>query len=704
MTLSNSANCFQPYTLRSPKTAVSANKYTVYYFIDLAGTALSVISYTCRSQADGNQERGTECDETPRSMYPGNMYQYQPKASPPASASSNYPGIELDAQNLLLTDRDTAEVNNYHITLLNDKHGLFSSECNKWSVGGMEPHTVIHCSSHDDEYEDGCPLDYYSVAFHMYLHPPGDGSREQNGVTQKTDIFNIRTVKTLFPLRRLGLYGVKPDGKITINVVWVGILTGQMWSEGTEVNHENFNRETLSLGRGLKQVQSNIATPVFRQEVRANRTTPLPWSSYHMVLRINDTSLRPGHGTSHLSTPDAVITETIKPTKQLPEAPLYYNAKPSFGRNDVDLYLNITSNESQIASLSQKASWTRDTAMQYPRHVSIFRGASPYARLAQPDAMHDLVLSRPAPSYSIETPTEAFNVTKFGGIVYVSNANALLEAPSTLNLTITVTFPDNMSDKVLMKVDITSEGETGACNDTTFWQNKTDDDWILCSEKDKSKTCEDLCGIGTGRGIAVTEGERPQEGSRGCVWRTGVTNLHHDHLNKDYATCTADNNTCPDFLCDPLEELHYHICPQDCTDMVTGAALSNNGANDNRGIASAGTKSVCTCDPHNKCACAPLVSGGKNKRRRLNPPTTLPAYSNTTTDTLFAPPTRDPYVSTEKDALPKYRKKNTTRESILRQFSDASTQTHDTVAFERNRKDKPQAPISNYVITACHLP
>lgn len=64
-----------------------------------------------------------------------------------------------------------------------------------------------------------------------------------------------------------------------------------------------------------------------------------------------------------------------------------------------------------------------------------------------------------------------------------------------------------MSDKVLMKVDITSEGETGACNDTTFWQNKTDDDWILCSEKDKSKTCEDLCGIGTGRGIAVTEGE-----------------------------------------------------------------------------------------------------------------------------------------------------------------------------------------------------
>ncbi|XP_021928824.1 E3 SUMO-protein ligase PIAS2 isoform X2 [Zootermopsis nevadensis] len=29
--------------------------------------------------------------QPPRSMYPGNMYQYQPKASPPASAASNYP-------------------------------------------------------------------------------------------------------------------------------------------------------------------------------------------------------------------------------------------------------------------------------------------------------------------------------------------------------------------------------------------------------------------------------------------------------------------------------------------------------------------------------------------------------------------------------------------------------------------------------------
>jgi hypothetical protein len=83
-------------------------------------------------------------------------------------------------------------------------------------------------------------------------------------------------------------------------------------------------------------------------------------------------------------------------------------------------------------SLSQKASWNRETAMQYPRHVAIFRGASPYARLAQPDALHELVLARPAPTYSIQTPTNAFNVTEHGGIIYVSDVIALHEAPSTL--------------------------------------------------------------------------------------------------------------------------------------------------------------------------------------------------------------------------------------------------------------------------------
>jgi hypothetical protein len=74
------------------------------------------------------------------------------------------------------------------------------------------------------------------------------------------------------------------------------------------------------------------------------------------------------------------------------------------------------------------------------------------------------------------------------------------------SLTIVVLFPDNMSDTVLMQVYVTSETGKGACNETTWWQNQTDKDWILCSEKDKPKACEDLCGVGTGRAIPVVEG------------------------------------------------------------------------------------------------------------------------------------------------------------------------------------------------------
>jgi hypothetical protein len=74
------------------------------------------------------------------------------------------------------------------------------------------------------------------------------------------------------------------------------------------------------------------------------------------------------------------------------------------------------------------------------------------------------------------------------------------------SLTVVVLFPDNTTDKVLLQVVVTSDGGKGACNDTTWWHNQTDKDWVLCSEKDRPKACEEQCGVGTGRGIPVGEG------------------------------------------------------------------------------------------------------------------------------------------------------------------------------------------------------
>ena len=69
-----------------------------------------------------------------------------------------------------------------------------------------------------------------------------------------------------------------------------------------------------------------------------------------------------------------------------------------------------------------------------------------------------------------------------------------------------VNFSKKMSDNVRIKVDVRSEGAEGACNDTTRWEKRTDVDWTLCSEKDKPETCEELCGVGTGRAIPVING------------------------------------------------------------------------------------------------------------------------------------------------------------------------------------------------------
>jgi hypothetical protein len=87
-------------------------------------------------------------------------------------------------------------------------------------------------------------------------------------------------------------------------------------------------------------------------------------------------------------------------------------------------------------------------------------------------------------------------------------------------------------------------------------------------------------------------------------------------------------------------------------DMVAGAAYLNEGTNNNRGIASASNKVVCTCDPHYKCACAPPGLGGNGKRRVANNALTpAPTHSNVTTASMFTQPPRDPNVSAERGEL-----------------------------------------------------
>ena len=88
----------------------------------------------------------------------------------------------------------------------------------------------------------------------------------------------------------------------------------------------------------------------------------------------------------------------------------------------MDLHLNFSDDYGHVSLI----------AKQYPQHVSISRAASLYARLAQPQSLHELVISNYPPSYHLETSTGAFNVTWRGGIIYVSNVTALHKMPDTL--------------------------------------------------------------------------------------------------------------------------------------------------------------------------------------------------------------------------------------------------------------------------------
>ncbi|XP_037083941.1 proto-oncogene tyrosine-protein kinase receptor Ret-like [Pollicipes pollicipes] len=71
----------------------------------------------------------------------------------------------------------------------------------------------------------------------------------------------------------------------------------------------------------------------------------------------------------------------------------------------------------------------------------------------------------------------------------------------------------------------------------------------------------------------------------------------------EYGTCSPDLATCPDGVCDPLEQLHGALCPQDCADHHSeGLCLKKTAAG--RGVAQG--CGVCFCLHPRSCVCVTL--------------------------------------------------------------------------------------------------
>ncbi|GLG94389.1 Proto-oncogene tyrosine-protein kinase receptor Ret [Gryllus bimaculatus] len=109
-----------------------------------------------------------------------------------------------------------------------------------------------------------------------------------------------------------------------------------------------------------------------------------------------------------------------------------------------------------------------------------------------------------------------------------------------------------------------------------------------CASRGTMKSCVSLCGLGTG-----AKGGQNSASRGGCAWRSRKSGAGTP--SQQYATCSPDIATCPDGVCDPLEDMHPGLCPQDCS------MMESTSANATRGIV--GGSGVCTCDATARCSC-----------------------------------------------------------------------------------------------------
>ena len=75
-------------------------------------------------------------------------------------------------------------------------------------------------------------------------------------------------------------------------------------------------------------------------------------------------------------------------------------------------------------------------------------------------------------------------------------------------------------------------------------------DMKSCAVHSDKEICTDSCGAGSINGS--------------CIWRPPSS--HPTIQTSKYATCSPNLATCPNRICDELEEAMPDLCPQDCTE------------------------------------------------------------------------------------------------------------------------------------------
>ncbi|XP_046579109.1 LOW QUALITY PROTEIN: proto-oncogene tyrosine-protein kinase receptor Ret-like [Haliotis rubra] len=250
----------------------------------------------------------------------------------------------------------------------------------------------------------------------------------------------------------------------------------------------------------------------------------------------------------------------------------------------VDIHVRDRGFQPQLSSTANSSD-TAIVRLNYKRHVPyvkmrLNRNAAKYYRLGTLSALPEL-RNASINHYSIHNAINSsvpLAVTPRKGIVYVVDDRSLQKFHANV-FTVDVHARTDGGEIIVKTIQVSLHGdvgrELGTCDEG-------------CSQYMNMSSCENNCGLGTA--------------DRRCRWRPGYTNM-----SRLYSTCTFFWRTCPDRVCDELEQLNAYLCPQDCTkESIIGETRPTTG----RGIGMA--KGPCWCDGRPvKCHCM----GGPATRR-----------------------------------------------------------------------------------------
>ncbi|KAF5305887.1 hypothetical protein FQA39_LY09126 [Lamprigera yunnana] len=321
----------------------------------------------------------------------------------------------------------------------------------------------------------------------------------------------------------------------------------------------------------------------------AVRDVQLLQSPYSATLEVNDTTLIPGRGETLVKVPIKIFFDNYH---EFPK-PLALTMPPTDIKRPLILY---------------------------PFHeVTIFRTAAPLARVTQPKKANlhvgigTFLLLR-------DSSDGAFNVTETEGIVFVHNVTKLRDASE---IRITVQWLNNkikQTDEIIVKI-------TNEPNHTCNEKGPSIRDWTFCSYYKNKKDCNKSCGLSTG-GLPGVQRRKIINNPERCMWR-GDQNPGNVTTNL-YSTCTPDIESCPDGICDSLEELHYLICPQDCAENI-GFPMHMNKKTGRGFDVGAG---VCSCERSGDCLCE--YPDKKKSKGKITTTTTTTLKSNVNTTTAVS--------------------------------------------------------------------